>query len=204
MEQYTQKHHILPKSISPQSKDIIILSAREHFIAHALLIKITQKSQNKQNYYKMVYAFNNMNRNGSGKRYTNSHLYELLKRNFNQVRKQIIKQFNPSKDKIWICNPKLEQNKLWDKNQQIPKGWIKKRVCDFKLYKRKLENKIQKEKQKQQKRKLAKEYLEQYKISGYKGIIQKYNYHYTYRILLMMFKKWIPNQWKEYKDLHIR
>ena len=42
--QYYEKHHILPKSIYPlwkkQSKNLVLLTAREHFFCHQLLTKI--------------------------------------------------------------------------------------------------------------------------------------------------------------------
>lgn len=37
---YTEKHHIFPISIFGKNKKIVILTAREHFIAHRLLYKI--------------------------------------------------------------------------------------------------------------------------------------------------------------------
>ena len=55
--EYCEKHHILPKSIFPEFKDdpnnIIKLSAREHYICHLLLTKMTT-SNNKRS---MSYAF---------------------------------------------------------------------------------------------------------------------------------------------------
>jgi len=41
-EVYTEKHHIIPKSLGGSNKksNIVALSAREHFIAHCLLAKI--------------------------------------------------------------------------------------------------------------------------------------------------------------------
>lgn len=71
---YVEKHHIIPKSISntkfikellPQysKDDIIILSGREHYIAHALLVKICKN--NKNCYIKMLYAWNIMRSKGN-------------------------------------------------------------------------------------------------------------------------------------------
>lgn len=58
---YYERHHILPKSIYPQFANIktnpwnmVLLTAREHFIAHLLLAKVFKT--NKRNYYKMVHA----------------------------------------------------------------------------------------------------------------------------------------------------
>jgi hypothetical protein len=55
---YYEEHHILPRSIFPEYKNLlgnkILLTAREHFLAHYLLTKIYN---NGLNYYKMAYAF---------------------------------------------------------------------------------------------------------------------------------------------------
>ena len=227
-QQYVEKHHILPKSIK-QNNIVVILSAREHFIAHALLVKIMQKGQNRENYYKMVYAFNNMNKSSfaNKQRYINSHLYQLMKHKLSEVRRQHIKENSPTKDKIWITN--LKQNRLINKNDWFSEGWLRGKVTPLYLehyndalteekeyhfinYDLDIKNKILPravkhrkhhipKKQRQKKYQLAKQYLEQYKINGYKGVVQKFNYPYQYRSLLMMFKRLIPNQWKTYKSL---
>jgi hypothetical protein len=53
---YTEGHHILPKSMggSNESKNIVYLTAREHYLAHFLLWKLHENSQ-------MTYAFRLMN-----------------------------------------------------------------------------------------------------------------------------------------------
>ena len=68
-----EKHHIIPKSISNTSfiyeklkfdnNDVVILSLREHYIAHALLVKICQ--ENKNCYIRMLYAYNIMKNRSS-------------------------------------------------------------------------------------------------------------------------------------------
>lgn len=61
---YTQNHHIVPKSYKPEWKNnknnIVNLSAREHFIAHALLVKIAKQQNNIILFQKMLHAFNVM------------------------------------------------------------------------------------------------------------------------------------------------
>lgn len=65
---YTEKHHILPKSDFPEYKDvsenIIILTGRQHFLAHWMLAKAISSSN-------MWFAFNQMRR-----LHKNSILYE--------------------------------------------------------------------------------------------------------------------------------
>ena len=208
IQQYVEKHHILPRSINPsQAKNknnLVILSAREHFIAHALLVKITQKSNNKENYYKMLHAFNQMKISKNNKRYINSHLYELFRNKYSEARSYVSTYVtNPSKGKIWITNLELEECKLIDKNQQIPEGWIKKRIQNFKSYKNKLKrkqkNKQLKEQNKQQQLQKAKEYFEIYKISGYSGIVQKYNYKHSRVMLCHLFNRYLPEEYEIFK-----
>ena len=55
---YTEKHHIIPKSLGGDNSanNIVVLTAREHFIAHKLLTKITDG----KNKAKMIYAMTAM------------------------------------------------------------------------------------------------------------------------------------------------
>lgn len=105
-EKYTQVHHIIPRSIDPSKtkdkKNLVKLSAREHFIAHALLVRITQKSNNKENYYKMLYAFKTMSQFKNGQRdFINSHLFQQLKHRLLDI-----------KGRIWIHNKNTDENKV--------------------------------------------------------------------------------------------
>ena len=80
---YYERHHIFPSSLGgPNSKrNLIRLSAREHFLCHFLLTKMCKKDIH---FKKMVYAFNMMGWNSSGKRYVNSRLYESNKSKFSK------------------------------------------------------------------------------------------------------------------------
>jgi hypothetical protein len=74
-EGYTEKHHIFPVSIFGKNNRIVVLTNREHYIAHALLEKICLKryGENHGNTVRMSNAHTLMISNG---RYYNSHLYE--------------------------------------------------------------------------------------------------------------------------------
>ncbi len=81
---YFEKHHILPKSIFPEYKtekwNLVFLTAREHFIVHCLLVKMTEK----RNRYKMSNALKWFTNNKIHKEiYSNSRLYEKFSRYFN-------------------------------------------------------------------------------------------------------------------------
>lgn len=57
-ETYTEKHHIVPRSMggSNSRENLVRLTAREHFICHWLLVKMTSDD----NQIKMMYALRNM------------------------------------------------------------------------------------------------------------------------------------------------
>jgi len=56
--QYFESHHIIPRSLGGSNKktNLVLLTAREHFIAHLLLTKFTTGKDRQ----KMIYAFNMM------------------------------------------------------------------------------------------------------------------------------------------------
>lgn len=83
-EGYTEKHHIFPKSIYGDNDRVVVLTAKEHYIAHALLEKICLKRYGKSHIYteKMTYAHFLMN---DGKRYYNSFLYEQVRKKVSEI-----------------------------------------------------------------------------------------------------------------------
>lgn len=60
--EYFETHHKLPKSLggSDDKTNLVNLTAREHYIAHLLLVKISEQSGDVKSYQKMLYAFNCM------------------------------------------------------------------------------------------------------------------------------------------------
>ena len=78
VEGYTEKHHIFPKSIFGNNKNVVSLTGREHYVAHVLLQKICEKRYGilHKNTQKMLCAHINMK---SKCRYYNSYLYESCK-----------------------------------------------------------------------------------------------------------------------------
>ena len=103
-EGYTEKHHTFPVSIFGKNKRIVVLTAREHYIAHALLEKICIKKYGLEHYktQKMTYAHLSMN---SGEnRYYNSYLYENAK---NRHSKNLKNKWNENgrREKLSKNNP---------------------------------------------------------------------------------------------------
>lgn len=84
---YYEKHHILPKSLggTDENGNIVLLTYREHYLAHYLLWKIFKNKQT-------IFAFWRMcNFDNSVKLKISSRLYEKAKADFlNATRKQVI------------------------------------------------------------------------------------------------------------------
>jgi hypothetical protein len=80
-EGYTERHHTFPKSIFGKNNRIVVLTAREHYIAHALLEKIYLKRYGLKDKRttKMISAVICMKGNN---KYYNSFLYEQTRERF--------------------------------------------------------------------------------------------------------------------------
>lgn len=81
---YYEAHHILPKSLFKEYSDLkihkwnkVLLTAREHFICHILLVKHYRKIKNTDADIKMSKAIRRLSQDGKH----NSKLYEKLKLN---------------------------------------------------------------------------------------------------------------------------
>jgi hypothetical protein len=84
--QYGEKHHIIPRSLGgiDDESNLVKLSAREHFICHALLAEMYDK--NSFEWYKMNHAFMMMKSEAFNQnRYINNRLYELKKKDFSDT-----------------------------------------------------------------------------------------------------------------------
>ena len=90
-EGYTEKHHIFPKSIFGKNNRIVVLTAREHYIAHALLEKICIQRYgiHHQKTKKMITAFWCMNSQKYRNEYLNSYLYEKSRERHSRVISEI-------------------------------------------------------------------------------------------------------------------
>jgi hypothetical protein len=88
-EGYTEKHHTFPKSIFGKNNRLVVLTAREHYIAHALLEKIYIKRYGLKDKrtIKMTYAFSLMNSYTNKNDYCNSILYEGCRIRYSNIQK---------------------------------------------------------------------------------------------------------------------
>lgn len=93
LNDYTEKHHIIPKSLggSDDKENLVDLTAREHFICHWLLIKMTEDEDKN----KMIYALNGMKaENRHQERYATeitSRVYERCKIEYAKVHSETMK-----------------------------------------------------------------------------------------------------------------
>lgn len=81
---YYENHHIIPRCMGGNNddKNLVLLTAREHFLAHYLLVKIYK---NTEYYGKLSLAFFQFtyrkNKNGQQSRIYNSKLYDYCRKN---------------------------------------------------------------------------------------------------------------------------
>jgi L-rhamnose mutarotase len=111
---YVEGHHTFPVSIFGKNKRIVYLTAREHYIAHALLEKIYLKRYGMKDgrTHKMIWAHVMMiGKNKLVKeRYYNSYLYEASRLRISQieVKKETIKKMSSHRKKSKWWNNGIE------------------------------------------------------------------------------------------------
>lgn len=134
---YTEVHHILPASLggSNDKDNLVRLTAREHFICHALLLKIQPIGT--PSYYKMLRAFMMMSccSGPNQKRYT-GRVYSKLKEEWRNLQSYNARNNNHMSGKCWCVNVASPMERKVFKLDSIPDGWIT--AKDYKvLYRRK-------------------------------------------------------------------
>jgi hypothetical protein len=98
---YSEKHHIIPKTLGGTNKkeNLVLLTAREHFICHLLLTKMTEGPQRN----KMIYALHMLSNasNKLHKRYVpSSKLYEYERKLFSETHSNRMKENHPLKNPV--------------------------------------------------------------------------------------------------------
>ena len=134
-EGYVEKHHILPRALggSNDSSNIVVLTSREHFVAHALLAKIYGGSM-----WQALLIMKGKNR------YTNSRLFEIARSKAPAEREKAIAQkrmVDPSFD-AYIRNvrSKATQNRKEGYQKQVGENFKIKFANDPKMAKKISEN----------------------------------------------------------------
>jgi hypothetical protein len=122
-EGYIEKHHTFPVSIFGKNKRIVVLTAKEHYIAHALLERIFIKRYGLDNWktIKMMNAFWYMNNIKTDNNYYNSYLYENSKIRYSQIVRGKNHPAYGVKRTPETCE-KLRKSKLGENNPQYGKS----------------------------------------------------------------------------------
>lgn len=117
LDGYVERHHIIPRSLGGSSlpENIVELTAREHFICHCFLVRMTEG----QARYKMVHALVKMGVISSDhQRYVNSNLYEFAKQEASMLQRDPIldkaRRDRISKSKTGKSRPPLSES--WKSN----------------------------------------------------------------------------------------
>ena len=103
---YTESHHIIPRCMngSNEKYNLVKLTAREHFVAHILLVKIYPEHKG------LINAVNMMTVSSKLHERVNNRMYSWLKERFSKC--QSILQTGKSNSnfgKVWVFN--IEENK---------------------------------------------------------------------------------------------
>jgi hypothetical protein len=127
---YFEVHHIIPRSLggTDEKTNKVLLTAKEHFICHALLYRAVVPEYKD----KMIYALCCMKQQNSNQsRYINSRIYESAKKQMS-IQKSLKQKgsLNSQYGTSWIRNSSGEVKKI-NKDQlefYLSAGWIKGRI----------------------------------------------------------------------------
>lgn len=129
LNSYTESHHIIPKSLggSNNQDNLVDLTAREHFICHSLLVKMTEGIAKR----KMSFALWTFRYNKNGKRYVpSSRMYEFMKKQYISVLvgrklpeevKEKIRKTNTGKIQSDLTKQKRSQSRYGFRNTEETK-----------------------------------------------------------------------------------
>lgn len=192
-EEYCETHHIIPKSIggSNSSDNLVILTAREHFISHLLLVQI---HKNTPNYYKMVKAFFMMQAESKNQqRYFSSRQYSKLREEYSKYQSNyVLGSKNPNYGKVWCVeetDTDCSKRKPFPK-QSIPIGWI-----PTKEMKKRIKDETKKNlalKKKQETESKLTEWCNLYCSVGFDKFVEITGYQYSKQNLVTSFSRWVP------------
>lgn len=112
---YYENHHYLPASLGglKNKSNMVLLTAREHYIAHFLLYKIYKQNGMKTEMHKMVKAWNMMGCNKTGKRH-NSHTFAIARKLLSKTLSELQtgKKLNLTVEQIKAKADRMKGNKI--------------------------------------------------------------------------------------------
>lgn len=121
---YYEKHHIIPKCVGGQddSDNIIALTAREHFIAHQLLIKIYNNNLSLVKAANFMCSFSDEH----GENRSKNRLYGWLREKLSVALSESQTGVGNSQyGSMWISNPDTNESIKIKTNEVIPTGFYK-------------------------------------------------------------------------------
>ena len=214
--EYFETHHKVPVSLggTDDASNLVNLTAREHYIAHLLLVKISYQTNDIQAYKKMLYAFNCMKWGRcKGKRTFkfNSRLYQLMKERYSMLRSQMMRtSHNPSLGKRWVSDMFNELCYSIEKTIPLEEYQLPTRISDFNEYRLKKANEQMQEIAKKEYQKKLHEmqetffcaFYDEYLKNGFDSMCRKYKMEFEISAFLHLCKKRVPyysswNRWKQ-------
>lgn len=191
IEGYKEKHHIVPRCMggSDDKENIVELTAREHFVAHLLLVKIYN------NNHRLVQAVAMMCV-GHNQRKISNRIYgkirELWKESMSICQ---IGDRNSQWGTRWIHNKLLKKSMKIPKKDALPLGWEVGRILKFDKKPHKSHSVHNKALQQDKNKKIARDLYLKYVDGNFRSIrefVRLGNYNYSHVSLTLMWKKHIP------------
>lgn len=182
---YTERHHIKPKCIggTDDPSNLISLTAREHFIAHLLLMKMYPDKQGLVKAVIMMCC-------GHQERKVNNRIYEWVRVKFSKAQSDSQSgNKNSQYGTAWINNPKTGESKKIKKYDTLPEEWEWGRYKKPKPQKPKPKVKVSK------KIEYAKVYSDYYKLYsnlGFNKFVEQTGYSKSQANLVQMFSRHVP------------
>lgn len=131
---YYETHHIIPRCLggTDDKNNLVKLTAREHFVAHYLLVKI------KPGNFKLINAALMMS--CTNKNRTTSRMYEWMRKKYAAGKSEMMKDptHNASFGTCWVYHREQKESKRINKEDLqifLEQGWEKGRVLNFDNYK---------------------------------------------------------------------
>lgn len=125
---YTESHHIIPKCVGgiDGKSNRVLLTAREHFVAHQLLVKIYKDTKY---FYKMIRALNAMSMSNDKYSRINAKEYEWIRNKCSLANKDVNlgRKHTEQTLKLFSSQRKGEKNPMYGKRGNLSPSFGKKR-----------------------------------------------------------------------------
>lgn len=191
LDGYSENHHIIPRCMggNDASDNLVKLTAREHFIAHLLLVKIYPSN------LKLVKAVAMMCVGQQERKLTNR-LYGKVRLIFSLAMSESQSGTNNSQfGTMWITNEATNEYAKIKKDDTIPDGWIKGKVNLLLIRERKSKDELVRRKKESERVEKINQYREWYSLysqMGFDKFKELANYKYSKPNLVQNFAKYLP------------